>query len=81
MQASAVAGEAGWLKSQVAEAPAPGTDTIIVTHMPNIVAAFGGAATGMTDGETLVFKPDGHGGAELVAKLPIEDWPRLAGQR
>jgi phosphohistidine phosphatase SixA len=67
-------GPAAWLKAKAAEKPAPGRDTLIVTHMPNIAAAFPGDAAGLQDGETLVFKPDGHGHATLVAKVPIEDW-------
>jgi hypothetical protein len=42
--------------------------------MPNIAAAFANDAEGLQDGETLVFKPDGHGHATLVAKVPIQDW-------
>jgi hypothetical protein len=30
-----------------------------------------------TEPEALVFHPDGHGGADLVAKIKIEDWPSL----
>jgi phosphohistidine phosphatase SixA len=67
-------GPAAWLKAKAAEKPAPGRDTLIVTHMPNITAAFPDDAAGLQDGETLVFKPDGHGHVSLVAKVPIEDW-------
>jgi len=78
MQASAVVGQAGWLRSQVSQRPAAGSNTVIVTQMPNIEAAFGDAARGLTDGETLVFRPDGNGRSELVAKVRIGDWPILA---
>lgn len=67
-------GPAAWLKAKVSEKPAAGRNTIVVTHMPNITAAFPDQANGLQDGETLAFKPDGHGHAELVAKIPIEDW-------
>jgi phosphohistidine phosphatase SixA len=67
-------GPAAWLKTKVAEMPAAGRDTLIVTHMPNIAAAFANDDEGLQDGETLVFKPDGHGHATLVAKVPIQDW-------
>lgn len=69
---------ADWLKAKVAEQPAPGRDTIFVTHMPNIAAAFPEQANGLQDGETLVFKPDGQGHATLVAEIPIEDWGKAA---
>jgi phosphohistidine phosphatase SixA len=69
---------AAWLRDKVFEAPPGGTDTVIVTHMPNIVAAFGLAANAIVDGETMVFRPDGSGGAELVARVKVEEWPALA---
>lgn len=77
MSAAAVAGQAGWLRNKVAERPKPRSNTIIVTHMPNIQAAFNKDATDLTDGEALVFYPNGHGEADLVAKIKIEDWPTL----
>ena len=69
---------AEWLRNHAGEAPRAGTDTVIVTHMPNIVAAFGDAAKGATDGEAFVFKPDGKGAAELVARVKINEWAALA---
>lgn len=78
MSADAVAGQAGWLRNRVAERPKARSNTIIVTHMPNIQAAFIQYAADLADGEALVFRPDGHGGASLVAKIKIEDWPNLA---
>ena len=67
-----------WLQAKVAEAPATGRNTLIVTHMPNIAAAFPDAAKDLQDGEALIFKPGGKGKAELVAAVPITDWPRMA---
>jgi hypothetical protein len=54
-----------------------GSNTILVTHMPNLTAAFPSFATNVADGEALVFGPDGKGGAMLVARIKIEDWPRM----
>ncbi len=68
------AGPVRWLKAKVAENPARGTNTLIVTHMPNIAAAFPDLAAGLQDGETLVFQPDGHGDANMIAKVLIEEW-------
>jgi hypothetical protein len=48
-----------------------------VTHFPNLTAAFPQMAAGVADGESLVFGPDGKGGATLVARVKIEDWPKL----
>lgn len=75
MQASAIAGQSDWLREKVSERPAPGSNTIIVTHMPNIVASFDGVASDLTDGEALVFQPKENGKSDLVAKIKIEDWP------
>jgi phosphohistidine phosphatase SixA len=73
--AAAASGPAGdaWLKAKAAEAPRRGTDTLLVTHGPNIARAFG--AKDVADGETLVFKPDGRGGSNLVGRVKIEQWP------
>ncbi len=64
MSAAAVSGQAGWLREKVEERPKPGSNTIIVTHMPNIQAAFRRDAGDLADGEALIFHPDGHGGAD-----------------
>jgi hypothetical protein len=34
-------------------------------------------ASGLADGEALIFGPDGKGGATLVARVKIEEWPGL----
>jgi phosphohistidine phosphatase SixA len=69
--------QSAWLQAKAAEAPRRGTDTVIVTHFPNISAAFGQEAKGLSDGEALVFRASG-GSAELVGRIRIEDWPSLA---
>jgi phosphohistidine phosphatase SixA len=69
---------AAWLRAAAARTPAAGENTLLVTHMPNISAAFPDEAAGLKDGETLIFKPDGHGHAALVAKVEIEAWPAAA---
>lgn len=74
MQAGATAPSA-WLQKKVTEFPT-GAITILVTHMPNIAAAFP-ASGAVADGEALVFGPDGKGGATLVARIKIEEWPRM----
>jgi hypothetical protein len=80
MMRGAVSGESNWLRNKVAERPRRGSNTLIVTQMPNIQSAFAQEAADLSDGETLVLHPDGKGSARLVAKIRIEDWPRLAGQ-
>ncbi len=66
--------QAEWL--QKAAARATRGNTLVVTHMPNIARAFP-AAGDVADGEALVFRPDGQGGATIVARVKIEEWPRL----
>lgn len=71
------AAQGEWLRAQVRQFP-KGTNTLIVTHLPNISAAFPNDAQGIADGEALVFGPDGKGGATLLARIRIEEWPPLA---
>lgn len=68
--------QAAWLQKQAADFPS-GTNTIIITHQPNISGAFPQWATGLAEGEALILASDGKGGARLVARLKIEEWPKL----
>jgi len=70
--------EYDWLRNRVALRPRSGANTFVVTHQPNIAGAFPEAATGLADGEALVFGRGANGAATLVARIKIEDWPRLA---
>ena len=54
------------------------TNTLIVTHFPNINEAFTTDAARLGDGEALVFHPDGKGAAACVGRIKIEEWPKLA---
>jgi phosphohistidine phosphatase SixA len=74
MQAQSDGKRGAWLRARTAESPQPGLNTVIVTHYPNIMEAFPTSAAGLTDGEALVFRPDGHGDASLVARVKIEAW-------
>ena len=77
MQAAG-ADQSAWLKAKAAERPRPGVDTLVVTHYPNLTAAFGQTAMGMTDGEELVFRPSAAGPPESIGRIRIEAWPGLA---
>ena len=68
-------GQAVWLQAKVAEMPRPGTNTIIVTQFPNILEAFGQNASGLTEGEALIVRPDDAGADEIVGRVKIEEWP------
>jgi len=72
--------QAAWLQKRVTDFPR-GTNTVLVTHMPNIARAFPSLASGVSDGEALVFGADGKGGAALVGRIKIEEWPYLARPR
>ena len=67
--------DAAWLRSKVAEPPRRG-NTVIVTHMPNLARAFP-AFGAVADGETVIVRPDGKGGATPIGRVGIDDWPRL----
>ena len=78
MAQNADASRSAWLRMKVAEAPRAHTDTLIVTHTPNLTGAFDTEASGMAAGEALIFHPDGKGGTSRVARIKIEEWPKLA---
>jgi phosphohistidine phosphatase SixA len=63
--------QATWLRKEVTELP-KGTNTLLVTHMPNMSRAFPQSTERLEDGEALVFGPSG-----VVARVKIEDWSRL----
>ena len=58
-------------------APSPGTNTVLVTHAPNIIAALGTDWSEVKEGEASIFRP-ANGSYTLLARAQIDDWPRLA---
>ena len=64
------------LRALIATAPAPGTNTLIVSHKPNIVDALGKDWFEIREGEASIFKPDGAGKAALIGRVQIEDWEK-----
>ena len=73
---SATAVQGTWLKTRVAQPPRSG-NTILVTHNPNLTLAFPEWGASVAEGETVVLRPDRKGGAAVVGRIPIDDWPRL----
>jgi phosphohistidine phosphatase SixA len=67
--------QAAWLRKQVTQFPSGG-NTLLVTHLPNIRGAFP-ELSDVADGEAVVFGPDGKGGAAVVARVKVEDWPQM----
>jgi len=60
--------QATWLKKKVTEFP-KSTNTLIVTHMPNMSRAFPESTNNLADGEALIFGPSG-----VLARVKIEEW-------
>jgi hypothetical protein len=54
--------------------PDPGTNTLIVTHKPNIMDAFGKDWFEVREGEASIFRPDGSGKYTLVGRVRIDEW-------
>jgi phosphohistidine phosphatase SixA len=79
MQADSSGVRAAWLRTQAAQVPPHGQNSLIVTHFPNIVEAFGQRAAGLADGEALIIRPDGQGDSTVVGRVKIEEWAHLAG--
>jgi phosphohistidine phosphatase SixA len=63
------------LKKMLAATPAPGTNTVLVSHGFNLWDAEGFHLG--TQGEAAIYKPDGKGGYVLVARLLPHDWTAL----
>jgi phosphohistidine phosphatase SixA len=68
--------QAAWLRKKVTQFPS-GTNTLLITHVPNITGAFPQLKPTPGDGESLVYGPDGKGGAMLVARVKIEEWTKM----
>jgi len=63
------------LKKMLAASPAPGTNTVLVSHGFNLWDAEGFHLG--TQGEAAIYKPDGKGGYALVARLLPREWAEL----
>jgi phosphohistidine phosphatase SixA len=61
----------------LATAPAPGTNTILVTHKPNIIDALGKEWFDVKEGEASLFRPE-NGTYKLTARVQMEEWPHIA---
>jgi len=65
------------LRKLLGTTPKPGTNTVLITHKPNIVDALGKDWFDVKEGEASIFRPE-NGKYVLVARLQMADWPRLA---
>lgn len=66
-----------WLAQRVSAAAPAGQNTVIVTHGSLIAKALGRDARNIDTAEALIYRPR-DGGADLVARLKVEDWAKLA---
>jgi len=65
------------LRKMLAAAPDAGTNTILITHYPNIIAALGKEWFDVKEGEASIFRPE-NGNYTLVARIQMDEWPRIA---
>jgi len=65
------------LRKMLAVAPNPGTNTILITHKPNIIDALGKDWFEVKEGEASIFRPE-NGRYTLVARVQMADWSRIA---
>jgi hypothetical protein len=65
------------LRKLAVTSPPAGKNTLIVTHKPNILDAFGRDWFEVKEGEATVFKPDA-GKAVPVARVQAADWIKAA---
>jgi phosphohistidine phosphatase SixA len=70
---------ARFIRVRIAEIPKAGTNTLIVTHVPNMEQAFGDRFS-IDEGQVVVVKPDGAMGTP-VGTIKIDEWPQLAARR
>lgn len=61
----------------LATAPKPGSNVILITHQPNIVAALGKDWFDVKEGEASLFRPE-SGSYRLVARVQMDEWTRIA---
>jgi len=62
------------LRDMVAAPPEKGRNTLLVTHKPNLLDAFGKDWFDVKEGEASVFRPAGDGKATLVARVQAAEW-------
>jgi histidine phosphatase superfamily protein (branch 1) len=57
--------------------PKPGTNTILITHKPNIIDGLGKDWFDVREGEASVFRPE-NGGYALIARIQMDAWSGIA---
>jgi broad specificity phosphatase PhoE len=62
------------IRALVNKTPAPGTNTLLVTHKPNIADAFGKTFADVKEAETLIYRPNPAGPPTLVGRVQASEW-------
>ena len=70
-------GQTEAFRKMLGTAPPPGTNTVLVTHKPNIVDALGKDWAEVKEGEASIFRP-ANGNYTLVERVQMDDWLRIA---
>jgi phosphohistidine phosphatase SixA len=65
------------LRKLLATNPRPGTNTVLITHKPNILDALGKDWFDVKEGEASIFRPE-NGKPVLIARVQMADWPGIA---
>jgi phosphohistidine phosphatase SixA len=65
------------LRAMLAVPPKAGTNTLLITHKPNLIEALGKDWWDAREGEASIFRPE-NGKYVLVARVQMADWPRIA---
>jgi broad specificity phosphatase PhoE len=65
------------LRKMLATSPKPGTNTVLITHKPNIIDALGKDWFEVKEGEASIFRPE-NGKYILITRVQMTDWPRIA---
>lgn len=64
-------------RKMLATPPQPGTNTILITHKPNIVDALGKDWFDVKEGEASIFRPE-NGTYKLLARIQMDEWAHIA---
>ena len=67
------------IRALVNKTPAPGSNTLLVTHKPNIADAFGKELVEVKEAETLIYRPNPSGPPTLVGRVLAREWVAQAG--
>jgi phosphohistidine phosphatase SixA len=64
-------------RKMLSTAPKPGTNSILITHKPNIIDGLGKDWFDVKEGEASIFRPE-NDGYKLVARVQMEEWSNIA---